>query len=83
MIPLQYTPHYSADAYPSYYYSRPRNTTEWNLFMTELVNGGNEISKLLLQNLPSTLPGAHIGEYGLDIREQSFNFLPIVRRRAV
>jgi hypothetical protein len=38
-----------------------RNTTEWNLFMTELVASGNAISKLLLETLPAQLPDAHIG----------------------
>ena len=31
------------------------------MFITELVNSGNAISKLLLQTLPSALPKAHIG----------------------
>ena len=61
MIPLQHVPLYSANSYPSRYWTAQRNTTEWSLFMTELVNSGNAISKLLLSTLPSALPKAHIG----------------------
>ncbi|TCD62320.1 hypothetical protein EIP91_007060 [Steccherinum ochraceum] len=61
MIPLQKTILYSADSYPNRFWTAPRNTTEWSVTMTELTTGGNEIAKLMLQALPSTLPGAHIG----------------------
>ncbi|KAJ3485850.1 hypothetical protein NLI96_g4673 [Meripilus lineatus] len=61
MIPLQHVPLYSADSYPNRFWTAPRNTTEWSVFMTELVNSGNEIAKLMLQDLPSTLRAAHIG----------------------
>jgi len=39
-----------------------RNTTEWNVFMKELVRGGNEITSLMLEALVPMLPGAHIGQ---------------------
>ncbi|TFK88878.1 carbohydrate esterase family 16 protein, partial [Polyporus arcularius HHB13444] len=61
MIPLQTTPLYSADSYPSRYWTAQRNTTEWSVFMTELTTSGNEIAKLMLQALAPTLHGAHIG----------------------
>lgn len=43
------------------YWTAPRNTTEWSVTMTELTKSGNAISKLMLQALAPTLPGAHIG----------------------
>ena len=61
MIPLEDNILYSANSYPNMYWSFPRNTTEWSLFITELTTAGNEIAKLMLQNLAPTLPGAHIG----------------------
>ncbi|TCD62319.1 hypothetical protein EIP91_007059 [Steccherinum ochraceum] len=61
MIPLQKTIMYSADSYPNRFWTAPRNTTEWSVTMAELTTGGNEIAKLMLQALPSSLPGAHIG----------------------
>lgn len=61
MYPLQKTILYSADSYPNRYWTAERNTTEWSIFMTEMVNAGNALSKALLQLLASTLPGAHIG----------------------
>ncbi|RDB29885.1 Acetylesterase [Hypsizygus marmoreus] len=61
MIPLQTVPLYSADSYSNRYWTAPRNTTEWNVFMTELVLSGNALSKVLLQVLAPTLHGAHIG----------------------
>ena len=61
MIPLQKTPLYSPDAYPSRYWTAPRNTTEWSVFMAELVNAGNALSRALLELLAPTLPGAHVG----------------------
>lgn len=61
MIPLQHTILYSPNSYPNRYWTAQRNTTEWSVTMTELVNSGNEISKLMLQTLPASLPGAHIG----------------------
>jgi hypothetical protein len=62
MIPLERLPIYAVDAYPDKYWTAPRNTTEWHLFVSELVAAGNALSKLLLRNLPSQLPEAHIGQ---------------------
>ncbi|KAI0791061.1 GDSL lipase/acylhydrolase [Abortiporus biennis] len=61
MIPLDHTILYSADSYPNRYWTADRNTTEWNVFMAELVGAGNELQKLMLQNLVPTLHGAHVG----------------------
>lgn len=62
MVPLQETSLYSADSYPNMYWDAPRNTTEWSVFMREMVNSGNALSKALLQLLAPSLEGAHIGE---------------------
>ncbi|CAL1698361.1 unnamed protein product [Somion occarium] len=80
MVPLQHVPLYSSDSYPNRYWTAQRNTTEWSLFMTELVNSGNALSKLMLQTLAPTLHGAHIGlfdSYGLfsDIIAHPMNYL--------
>ncbi|OBZ65298.1 hypothetical protein A0H81_14748 [Grifola frondosa] len=80
MIPLQHTILYSADSYPNHYWTAPRNTTEWSVYMTELVNSGNALSKLMLQNLAPTLHGSHLGlfdSYGLfsDILSNPQDFL--------
>ena len=61
MIPLQKTILYGADSYPNRYWTAERNTTEWSVFMTEMVNAGNALSRALLQLLAPTLPGAHVG----------------------
>ncbi|KAJ3544437.1 hypothetical protein NM688_g5746 [Phlebia brevispora] len=61
MIPLQNTILYSADSYPNRYWTLQRNTTMWSDTMNELVRTGNQISKMMLQALPATHPGAHIG----------------------
>ena len=62
MIPLEFTPLYAADSYPSRYWTAQRNTTEWSVFMNELTTSGNAIAKLMLQALAPKLHGAHIGE---------------------
>ncbi|KAJ7595520.1 GDSL lipase/acylhydrolase [Mycena floridula] len=61
MIPLQHVPMYSDGSYLSKFWTGPRNSTEWSVFMTELVLSGNSISKLMLQLLAPQLHGAHIG----------------------
>ncbi|TBU30115.1 GDSL lipase/acylhydrolase [Dichomitus squalens] len=61
MIPLETTPLYSANSWPSRYWTTQRNTTEWSIFMKELTTSGNTIAKLQLQALAPTLHGAHIG----------------------
>ncbi|KZT00213.1 carbohydrate esterase family 16 protein [Laetiporus sulphureus 93-53] len=80
MLPLQDTILYSANSYPNRYWTEDRNTTEWNVFMTELTNTGNALSRLMLQALAPTLEGAHLGifdSYGLisDIRAFPQNYL--------
>ena len=65
MIPLQHTILYSADSYPNRYWTAERNTTEWSIFMNEMVTAGNKIAELLLQQLPATHPDAHIGRSSL------------------
>lgn len=62
MIPLQRTILYSPDSYPNRYWTLERNTTEWSIMMTEMVNGGNALSRALLELLAPTLPGAHVGK---------------------
>ena len=61
MLPLNLTPLYSNNSYPNIFWDLERNTTEWNIFMSELVLAGNEIASLMLGNLPPSLPGAKIG----------------------
>lgn len=62
MVPLHEVPLYSANSYPNTYWTAQRNTTEWSVFMREMVNTGNALSKALLQILAPTLEGAHVGE---------------------
>ena len=62
MIPLQHTVLYSPDSYPNRFWTAERNTTEWSILMTEMVNAGNALSRALLEILAPTLPGAHVGE---------------------
>ncbi|KDR70177.1 hypothetical protein GALMADRAFT_890537 [Galerina marginata CBS 339.88] len=61
MLPLQRTPLYSANSYVNHYWTAQRNTTEWNVVMSELVLSGNALTKLMLQALAPSLPGAHLG----------------------
>ncbi|KAI0093238.1 GDSL lipase/esterase [Irpex rosettiformis] len=63
MLPLYETPLYSADSWPNQYWTAQRNTTEWSVFMREMVNTGNALSKALLQLLVPTLKGAHVGYF--------------------
>ncbi len=67
MIPLNLTILYRTDGYLTKFWTPAHNQTEWSVYMTELVAGGNEISKLMLQMLPESLPGAHIGLYFYSI----------------
>ena len=62
MIPLNLTPLYSRTSYPNPNWSAVRNTTEWNIFMYELVRAGNAITDLMFQTVAPRLQGAHIGE---------------------
>ncbi|KAG7088345.1 hypothetical protein E1B28_012349 [Marasmius oreades] len=60
MIPLQHVPMYSPNAYPDRFWFAQRNTTEWSIFMEELVLSGNALTKLLLNALVPKLKGAHV-----------------------
>lgn len=61
MIPLQKTIIYNRNSYPNKYWTAQKNATEWELFITELTTTGNQLAELMLQALPATHPGAHIG----------------------
>ncbi|KDR73974.1 hypothetical protein GALMADRAFT_227695 [Galerina marginata CBS 339.88] len=61
MLPLDKVPLYSPNSYPNRFWSAQRNTTEWSVFMAELVLSGNALTKIMLQSLAPTLSGAHIG----------------------
>ncbi|KAK0456021.1 GDSL lipase/esterase [Armillaria borealis] len=61
MIPLNSTILYAPKSYPNKYFTDPRNTTEWSVFMRELVLSGNALSRLMLHALIPDVPGAHIG----------------------
>ncbi|KAG2130906.1 carbohydrate esterase family 16 protein [Suillus clintonianus] len=63
ILPLDLTILYSNYSYPSRYWDLERNTTEWNVYMKELVRAGNEITSLMLDALVPTLPGAHIASF--------------------
>ncbi|EJD37636.1 SGNH hydrolase [Auricularia subglabra TFB-10046 SS5] len=63
MIPLELSPAYAVDAYPSVIWHTERNTTAFHLGMLELTSAGNAISELLLRDLAPTLPGAHIAYF--------------------
>ncbi|OCB89669.1 carbohydrate esterase family 16 protein [Sanghuangporus baumii] len=80
MIPLQLTILYSANSYPNHYWLFERNTTEWNVFMTELTTSGNAIAKLMLQDLVREYPGAHVGLFNshglfMDIHDNPSKYL--------
>jgi hypothetical protein len=63
MIPLKDVILYAPNSYPNRYWAIQRNTTEWSVFMTELVLSGNALTKLMLQALAPSLQDAHIGWY--------------------
>jgi hypothetical protein len=66
ILPLDLTILYSNYSYPNTYWDLERNTTEWNVYMKELVRAGNEITSLMLEALVPTLPDAHIGQSTLQ-----------------
>ncbi|KAG1838391.1 carbohydrate esterase family 16 protein [Suillus subalutaceus] len=63
ILPLDLTILYSNYSYPNTYWNMERNTTGWNVYMTELVRAGNEITSLMLDALVPTLPDAHIASF--------------------
>ncbi|KAK0505638.1 carbohydrate esterase family 16 protein [Armillaria luteobubalina] len=60
MVPLNEVILYAPDSYPNRYFSDARNTSEWSVFMRELVLSGNALSRAILQALVPEVPGAHI-----------------------
>jgi len=65
IIPLDLTILYAKDSYINRYWTAERNTTEWSVYMRELVRAGNRITQLELQALAPGLPEAHIGKRDL------------------
>ncbi|KIM54980.1 carbohydrate esterase family 16 protein [Scleroderma citrinum Foug A] len=63
MIPLNLTPLYSPTSYPNRFWSAVRNTTEWSVFMYELVRAGNAITDFMFQMAAPRLQGAHIASF--------------------
>ncbi len=61
MVPLNQAILYAPNSYPNHYFDGPRNTTEWSVFIRELVLSGNALSRAMLQALVPEVPGAHIG----------------------
>lgn len=61
MVPLNEVILYAPNSYPNRYFNEARNTTEWSVFMRELVLSGNALSRAMLQALVPEVPGAHIG----------------------
>lgn len=61
MIPLETAPMYSPNAYPTKFYTAPKNATEWSVLMKELTTAGNKIAELLLKQLAPSLEGASVG----------------------
>ena len=62
MIPLELVPLYRKDTAPFQSWPEPHNHTEWSLNIRELTQAGNEIARLMLQNLGRELAGSHIGK---------------------
>ncbi|KAJ7203776.1 hypothetical protein GGX14DRAFT_551761 [Mycena pura] len=67
---------YSSNSYPNRYWAMQRNTTEWHVFMTELVKSANALIELRLQALVPKLPGL-FDSYGLfqDILDHPSQYL--------
>lgn len=63
MLPFELLVLYQVDSYPNRFWTAPRNTTSWNLFVRELAVSGNEIARLMLKSLAIDLPDAHIGAF--------------------
>ncbi|KII92683.1 carbohydrate esterase family 16 protein [Plicaturopsis crispa FD-325 SS-3] len=80
MVPLEHAILYSNQSYLNKYWFDPKNSTAWSVSMREMTQTGNALSKLLLQVLAPTLPGAHVGLFnsnGLfqDIIDHPANYL--------
>jgi hypothetical protein len=61
VVPLEKIPIYAPNSYPNRYWTAERNTTEWSVFMKELVLSSNELTKIKLQALSPSLKGANLG----------------------
>ncbi|KAF9065310.1 GDSL lipase/esterase [Rhodocollybia butyracea] len=61
MIPLQDTVLYSTDSYLNHYWTEVRNTTDWNVVMSEITKSGNKLQELMLKALVPSLKDAHVG----------------------
>jgi hypothetical protein len=72
MVPLNLSPLYSRDSYPNRFWYLEYNTTEWIIFMSELVLAGNELAHFMLEKLPRSLPGATI--IGQFLPDNTFSF---------
>jgi hypothetical protein len=62
MIPLELTILYRNVSYYNRYWTEERNSTAWSVAMAEMTKAGNKLSELMLSNLATQLPGAHVGE---------------------
>lgn len=76
MIPLQNVPLYAPISHPARYWTAQRNTTEWSVFMTELVLSGNALTKLMLEALAPNLKGAHVGQSACQPSHDSIRLTP-------
>ena len=54
-------------SYPNRYWTLPRNQTDWHLTMIEYIAAGNELSRLMLKDFATSLPGIHIGEVSFHV----------------
>ncbi|KAF9450391.1 carbohydrate esterase family 16 protein [Macrolepiota fuliginosa MF-IS2] len=61
LFPLEKTPIYSIDSWPAFYWHLPRNATEFHYDMKNYVDTLNTMTKLMVQDLVPSLPGAHVG----------------------
>jgi len=63
MLTLDRTILYSNYSYPNRYWTAERNTTEWNVFMKEIVETGNALTELMLQAMIPQIPDAHVAAF--------------------
>ncbi|KAK0470457.1 carbohydrate esterase family 16 protein [Desarmillaria tabescens] len=80
MVPLNEAILYAPNSYPNHYFNGPRNTTEWSVFIRELVLSGNALSRAMLRAVVPEVPGAHIGIFDLhglfqDIHDNPAEYL--------
>jgi len=63
MLTLDKTILYSNYSYPNVYWTEQRNTTEWNVFMKEIVMAGNMMTDYMLRETVTQMPGAHVASF--------------------